>query len=604
MEKGTGVRGRGSGGREEKAESGVQHSAFSIQGFRGEIVFRLPRLPLAAAAVPAILFSLTGCGTSLKQYVGNGFKVGPNYCRPPAAVAEHWIDAGDPRVRAEAEDLSRWWTVFNDPVLNRLIADAYGQNLSLREAGFRVLQARAGLGIARGDLFPQLQNAFGSYRREGISQSFFDQWSFGFSLAWELDFWGRFRRAVQAADDQLDASVEDYDYVLVTLLADVAANYVQIRTDQQRIALLEKNVKLQEGVREVVRLQLEAGVKNVTAIDLNQATSNLLQTQAQIPQLETDLRQATNRLCILLGIPPVELQRTLAAWKAEDVHKSEKLQKAGEVLANLLSSPVPLKPEDVQRMEELWKTIGTVYIPTVPKQVAVGIPAELLRRRPDVRLAERLAAAQAEQIGIAESELYPAFTINGTLGYQAGNFGDLFSSKALNGGVGPSFQWNLLNYGRIVNNIRLQDARFQELVVAYQNTVLQANEEVEGGLVRFLRAQDRADLLRQSAEAGQRAVIVAFNQLSRGTTQFNQYAVIEQGLVQQEDLWAQARGEIAQGLIAVYRALGGGWEIRLRPEGAVLAAGPMPPPGGPRTPEQLPIPPRAPEPPPRPPMAR
>jgi outer membrane protein TolC len=559
--------------------------------------------PTALAAIAAMVLSGSGC-TGVRQYLDNGFKVGPNYCPPRAPVAEHWIDAADPRLRKESEDLSLWWTVFNDPVLNRLIAEAYQQNLSLREAGFRVLQARAQFGIARGSVFPQLQDAFGSYRREGISQSFFDQWSFGFSLAWELDFWGRFRRAVAAADDQWDASIEEYDYVLVTLLADVAANYVQIRTDQQRIALLEKNLRLQQGVREVVRRQLEAGMKNVTAIDLNQATSNLLQTQAQIPQLEIDLRQATNRLCILLGMPPLELQRTLDAWKAEDLRKSEKLQKAGEVLDNLLTSPEPLKPEDVQTIEEMWKTIGTVYIPPVPKQVAVGIPAELLRRRPDVRGAERQAAAQGELVGIAEAELYPAFSINGTLGYQARQFADLFSSTAFNGSVGPSFQWNILNYGRIVNNVRLQDARFQELVVAYQNTVLQADQEVEDGLVTFLRAQDRADLLRQSAEAGQRAVIVAFRQLSEGTTQFNQYAVIEQGLVQQEDSWAQARGEIALGLIAVYRALGGGWQIRLRPEGAAPAMQELPPPRGPASPEELLVPPQEPEPPELPPMAR
>jgi len=562
----------------------------------------------------AMALSQSGC-TGLREYVQNGFKVGPNYCRPPARVAERWIDADDKlhRVKSESDDLGQWWTVFKDPVvqsedpvLNHLIFTAYRQNLTLRQAGFRILEARAQLGIARGTFFPQLQDAVGSYRREGINQNFFDQWNFGFNLAWELDFWGRFRRAIEAADDQLDASIEDYDFVLVTLLGDVATNYVQIRTDQQRLTLLRKNVKLQEGVLKVVRRWLEEGVRGITAIDVNQAESNLKQTQAQIPQLEIDLRLAMNRLCILLGKPPEELQKSLDVWRTEDLRKAEELRQAEEALSNLLRTADLTKTEEVQKLEKLWRTIGTVYIPTVPDEVAVGIPAELLRRRPDVQRAECQAAAQAEQIGIAQSDLYPAFTINGTLGYQAGEFSHLFTSNAFNGSVGPSFQWNLLNYGRIVHNVRLQDARFQELVVAYQNTVLQANEEVENGLVTFLRAQERAELLGESARAGQRAVSVALAQFGAGAIQFNQYAVIEQSLVQQEDSWAQARGQIALGLIQVYKALGGGWEIRLQPEGttpAVLATPPSAPgvpPGNPGTlpnaPEVLEEPPIPPQP--------
>jgi len=546
-------------------------------------MLRTPRLGLAVwtAAAPMVL-CLIGCRTSPREYRDNGYKVGPNYCRPQAPVAEHWIDAAGPpdnsdpvdaakpKVLEVSEDLSAWWSVFNDPVLDRLIADAYRQNLTLREAGFRVLQARAQLGIAQGGFFPQQQFAQGAYRRQGSSIGFFDQWSSGFNLAWELDFWGRFRRAIESADDQLDASVEGYDFVLVTLLADVASNYVQIRTDQQRIALLEKNVRLQERVRDVVETQLKGGI--ITSVDRDQAISNLKQTQAQIPQLKIDLRQAANRLCILLGVPPVELQKNLSVWQAQDEQSENQLKEAARELDNLISTSLktrkPLTEQEQQRIESLWRTIGTVYIPDYPnpgfpKDVAAGIPAELLRRRPDVRQAERLAAAQAEQIGIAEAELYPAFSITGTLGYQAQRLSQLFTSQAFNGSIGPSFQWNLLNYGRIVNNVRLQDARLQELAAAYQNTVLQANQEVEDGLVTFLQEQQRAELLGGSARAGRNAVIVAINQYSVGKTSFNQYAVIEQSLVQQEDSWAQARGQIALGLIQVYRALGGGWQIRL-----------------------------------------
>jgi outer membrane protein TolC len=545
-------------------------------------MLRASRRGMAAlAAMVGLAISLSGC-TSLKDYVHNGFKVGPNYGTPPAPVAEHWIDANDVRVREASDDLSRWWTIFNDPVLNTLIDRAYRQNLTLRQAGFRVLEAQAQVGIAVGELFPQVQDLAGSYtHRENslnppISGPAFKtrsgQWTLLGNLGWELDFWGRFRRAVAAEDDLLDASVENYDDVMVTLLAGVASSYVQIRTDQQRITLLEKNVKLQEGVLNVVRQLLQAGQGKFTGIDLNQAVSNLKQTQAAIPQLRIDMRQAMDQLCILLGIPPVELEKTLDLWKEDDARKAERLQIAAKALERLLQAGDMSKESDIHQVEELWRQIGTIYIPTTPSDVAVGIPADLLRRRPDVRRAERQAAAQCEQIGIATSDLYPHFSIDGNIGFQAGHqFSYLFSRQAFTGSVGPSFRWDLLNYGRLLYNIRFQEATFQELVTVYQNTVLQANQQVEDGLVNFLQSQERTQLLAESAEAGQRAVIVALWQFKIGSTNFNQYAVIEQSLVTQEDQWAQSRGQIAQGLIQVYKALGGGWQLRLEPEASTPA---------------------------------
>jgi NodT family efflux transporter outer membrane factor (OMF) lipoprotein len=488
----------------------------------------LYRARIALAALSAIVL-WSGC-TSPREYVQNGLKVGPNYCRPAAPVAEHWIDEDKVPAR-EGEDLSRWWKVFNDPVLDRLIGHAYRQNLSLREAGFRVLEARAQRGIAVGELFPQQQNATGSYRRQAATRNtsgfspanqFFDQWNAGFNLAWELDFWGRFRRAVAAADAQLDASVEGYDDVLVTLLADVASNYVQVRTLQERIRLLEFNVALQQLVFKWTDRRSTGG--KVLSLDVYQIESTLEQTAAQIPELEIQLRFAENRLCILLGMPPTDLRNIIGEAKISDLTKA-------------------IREEDI----------------------AFGIPAELLRRRPDVRRAERLAAAQSELIGIAQADLYPAFSINGTLGYQAKNLSDLLAAKSLNGNVGPSFQWNILNYGRIINNVRLQDAKFQELATTYQDTVLRAGEEAEDGLVTFLRAKDRAKHLDRSAEAGKAAVREMFKIFEGGRAgfDFSRYALIQQNLVQQDDLLAQSYGEIAQGLIQVYRAMGGGWEIRL-----------------------------------------
>ena len=470
------------------------------------------------------MFSLCGC-TSLREYVHNGFLVGPNYCPPQAPVAQDWIDADDKRVRTDCDDLSHWWTVFNDPDLEGLIHCAYAQNLTLREAGCRVLQARAQLGLTTGRLFPQSQTMTGNFNRNAASRQlpnsqfittpFYSRWDFGFNLGWELDFWGRFRRAIEADAASLDASVEDYDDVLVTLLGDVAANYVLMRTIEERIECAKANVELQRETLEIAEARYEGGT--ISELDVYQARSTLEQTEARIPEFEIELRITTNQLCILLGMPP----------------------------------------------EKLEASLGPAPIPKAPADVAIGIPADLLRRRPDVRCAERQVAAQCARIGVAEADFYPAFSINGTLGYSAAQFPDMFRSSALSGNIGPSFQWNLLNYGRILNNVRIQDAKFQELVSAYQQTVLNANREVENGLVTFLRAQRRTKLQAQSVRDAQKAVDIVLIQYRGGTIDFTRVTQLEQFLVQQQDVLAQARGEIATGLVQVYRALGGGWQIRL-----------------------------------------
>jgi NodT family efflux transporter outer membrane factor (OMF) lipoprotein len=479
---------------------------------------------LCLACWMILAVSFTGC-TSFRDYIHNGFKVGPNYCRPAAPVAQNWIDADDKRVRTECDDLSKWWTVFNDQALNNLICCAYRQNLTLREAGFRVLQARAQLGITTGQIFPQSQMMTGSYSRNAASRQtisgqaavapFFNQWNYGFNLNWELDFWGRFRRAIESDTANLNASVEDYDDVLVTLLGDVAANYVQMRTLEGRIGFAKANVQLQQETLKITEARYRGG--NTSELDPLQARSTLEQTQAQIPELEISLRQTITQLCILLGMPPEELQSKL----------------------------------------------GPAPIPNAPVEVAVGIPADLLRRRPDVRRAERQAAAQSARIGVAEADFYPAISINGTVGYSAEKFPDLFRSSALTGSVGPSFQWNLLNYGRILNNVRLQDARLQELVATYQQTVLSANKEVEDGLVTFLRAQQRTRYQAASVNDAEKAVTIVLAQYKAGTIDFTRVTQLEQALVQQQDVLTQAQGEIVTGLIQVYKALGGGWQIRL-----------------------------------------
>ena len=384
---------------------------------------------------------------------------------------------------------------------------------------------RAARNISAGNLFPQTQNAAGGYARnvasklEGnqqlLPERFWDNSGVGFNLNWELDFWGRYRRAIESANATLDASIEDYDDALVTLLCDTASAYVQFRTLEQELVYVRKNVELQRTALTLATARFKGFQKD--ELDVDQAQSNLSQTEALVPQLEAQSRNATNTLCILLSIPP----------------------------------------------EDLRTKLGAAPIPTAPPTVAVGVPAQLLARRPDIRRAERTAAAQSAQIGVAVADLYPHIAITGTIGWQAERFSDLLKNYAMAGTIGPAFQWNILNYGRLANNIRLQDAKFQELVATYQKTVIRAGNEVENGLVTFLRAQQQAKKLAESVLAAEKAVKIVEIQYQGGTVDFNRVALLQQNLVQQQNLLAQAQGDIAQGLIQTFRALGGGWQIRL-----------------------------------------
>jgi NodT family efflux transporter outer membrane factor (OMF) lipoprotein len=485
------------------------------------------------AGMVSILSS--GC-TSFGEWVHNGFKVGPNYHKPPAPVASEWIDSRSRGVNVATKDLCGWWTAFNDPKLNALIEMAYQQNLTLRSAGTRILAARAQRNIAVGTLFPQTQEAFYDYRHTQASANtanpipnrFFDDNAIGFNLSWELDFWGRFRRGIEAAEAELDVSVENYDDALVLLISEVASTYVEIRVFQQRIKYVEDNIAYQtEFVKEAESRQ-KGGAGRL--IDQAQMRSNLYDTRSLKEQFEIGLRQANNRLCVLLGIP----------------------------------------------VRDLLPELGEGDIPgwDIPPEVAVGMPADLLRRRPDLRRAERQVAAQSARIGIATANLYPRISLVGSLGYEAENFSDLFSSRSFFGTIGPSLHWDILNYGRLVNGIRFQDAQFQTAVLDYQQLALVAGREVEDALVLFLRSQSRTRQLTESAREAKIAVEQA-NELRKALKfDFNQAFVTTNFLVQEQDKLAQSRGDIALGFIQIYKALGGGWEIRLPPRAPVPAPGP------------------------------
>jgi len=458
-----------------------------------------------------------------------GCTVGPDYTTPSADVGVTWTQATDPRVLTAEPDDGLWWTVFNDPLLNRLVELAYQNNPTVEAAGVNVLEARAVLGVAVGDFYPQSQALDASYGYQrgadssGLSapglNTAYSTMRFGASTSWEVDLWGKFRRAIESADTGLIAAISAYDDALVTLTADVATVYVNIRTLERRLVIAADNVRTQRGSLAIANSRFTNG--ETSELDVTQALSTLYETEAQVPLLVSELRQQKNGLAVLLGIPPDEIDALLAP---------------GE-------------------------------IPKAPMEVAAGIPADLLRRRPDVRQAEYEAASQSALIGVAKAQLYPAFSLSGTFGFASNDIGlstlsDItnWSSRAYS--IGPAVTLPIFNFGQLTNQVRQQDAVFQQSILNYQQVVLQAQQEVENGLVEFLQNQEATDKYRRAARAARRSVELATIQYRDGATDYTDVLTAQQAQLRLEDALAQAEGSIPLGLISVYRALGGGWQIR------------------------------------------
>jgi NodT family efflux transporter outer membrane factor (OMF) lipoprotein len=419
-------------------------------------------------------------------------------------------------VNAEGALDPRWWQhAFADPVLDQLIQQALQNNLTLRSAGLRVLQSQQQLAIAIGNQYPQQQQISAKAQREQENGTRSNDYDVGFNLTWELDFWGRFQRQIESASANLDVSVANYDEAMVSLVAQVAQSYLLLRTFQDRLAIARENIKLQEESLRIAQAKLNAG--DTSELDVDQATSLLYSTRANLPALEVSLQQTKNALALLLGESP-------------------------------------------QDFNKLAANMGV--IPTSTPAVALGMPQDLIRQRPDVRTAERQLAAQSAEIGFALAELYPSFSIGGSIGSNAMETDDLFSNEGEVWNIFGGFQWNVLNYGRLQSNVRLQDARFQQLLVDYQFTVLQAQVDVENAIVAYIKTHQQVKEYRLAETAAQLAVNVSTAQYQDGLVDFNTVITNLNALATQQDLLASTRGEVATSLVQVYRSLGGGWQIR------------------------------------------
>jgi len=452
--------------------------------------------------LPALML-LAGCVT-----------VGPDYVAPETNAPPAWNAATGGSLkagRADPEELAHWWETFQDPVLTSLIDRAVKGNLDLKEASARVREARARRTAAGAGLLPALDST-ASFQRSGDSESVRNLYSAGFDARWEIDLFGGVRRSVEAADADLQAASEAMNDTLVTLSAEVALNYVEVRTFQSRLETAEANLALQQETYRIEQSLAQAGLSD--ALALQRARSNLESTRALIPSLRASLEEAKNRLAVLLGEHPGAVHKEFA-----------------------LHGPVPL----------------------VPPAISIDAPADILRRRPDVRQAERELAAQSARVGVAMAELYPRITLNGSIGLSAVSSGDLLTAGSRTFSYGPRITLPIFSAGSIRAGIEARSALQEQALIRYESSVLTALEEVENALNAYAQELERRSALQESAQAAQEAAELAEYQYRSGLVDFTALLDTQRSLLSAQDELVRNSGALTSNLVRLYKALGGGW---------------------------------------------
>lgn len=450
--------------------------------------------------------------------------VGPEYVQPEPKLPDLWQEELARGLETGPQGLETWWTTLGDPRLDSFIERAREGNLDLRDSVARILEARAVRGISGSERFPTA-DATGALQRSRVSeevagviappQSRVDTfYQLGAETFWELDLWGRITRSIESADASLEASIEDYRDVLVSLYAEVAATYVEVRALQRRIRFALGNIETQRGSLQLTIDRRDAGIGS--DLDVSQAEFNLAATESVVPRLRSQLAAAVHALGVLLGQTPGALRAELA-------------------------------PEDA--------------IPEPPDRIEVGLPAELLRQRPDIRRAERELAAQTARVGVATAELYPAFSFVGTFAFDSFSSGDFLDAGARAYQFGPTLRWNLFDGGRIRQAIRVEDARTEQALARYEQTVLGALQDVEDSIAAYVEENQRRDALERAVIASRKAVELVTVLYRTGLTDFQNVLDTQRSLFEQEDQLAESEGLVTQNLIRLYRALGGGWTV-------------------------------------------
>ena len=465
--------------------------------------------------------------------------VGPDYEAPPAVqLPEYWSPE---ETATESEAVSDWWRMFNDPVLDQLIESGARENLSIEAAGLRIVQARAALGISDALVFPQQQQVNSNFAALYRNEDWFKSANASLDVGWEMDIWGKYARGIESAEASLYASIASYHDVLVSISAEIARNYINYRTAQERIFLSKQNIAIQQRVVEMTQVQYDAG--NVSELDVQQAKTQLYATQSSLPSLNISRIQARNALAVLLGTLPEEI----------------------EPLLELQQPKIPTFVDSggaAQREIMLSEEFSNYsIIPTAP-QLEPSIDPQLVLQRPDLKVAELATRAQSARIGLTEADLYPQFFLFGSVGVsQTVRSSDSFSgSDALTANIGPGLSWNIFQYDRIKNAVRIEDARFQESLTNYNQNVLSAVQEVTNALEGYQYTVDKSKYDALGVEAAIRAFNISVNQYNNGLVNYQRLLSTVEKMTLREDVYAQTRGGIANQVVALYKALGGGWE--------------------------------------------
>ena len=441
----------------------------------------------------------------------------------------------------------RWWKVFKDPVLDSLVEKAYAQNLDIKSAGLRILQSRAVLGISEGLIYPQVQTVSGNAALSRQTGDNFALAGINFDIGWEMDIWGKYARGIESSTASLYANVASYQNIMVSVIAEVARNYVSYRTAEERIAYAERNIAIQERVTKMTEIQYNSG--NVSELDMQQSRTQLYNTRATLPAIKLSKVKSRNALAVLLGTMPDKIEKMMS----ESDHKwNDSVQK---YIAGKKSGVIQLKENN--------SSLNISLVPVADLDPYSKIDAELLMRRPDLKVAEYKAHAASAQIGVKTADLYPSFTLFGNIGYNTNDAsGDWLSgSKPLGISAGPAFSWNIFQYGRIKNQIRLQDALFEESLVNYNKKVLQAVGEVSDALQGYVLTKKQLEENEKAVDATVRAFNISATQYNNGLVSYQRLLSTVENLTRTQDRYAQIRGSLATNAILLYKALGGGWEI-------------------------------------------
>jgi multidrug efflux system outer membrane protein len=453
-----------------------------------------------------------------------GCTVGPDFLKPTPKMPAQWAEAPKDAISVKALDISRWWVIFRDPELNSLVERAVQANLDLQIAEARIREARAQRVVVAAAFYPEIE-ASGTYSRSRTSENAntskvsstpggVSLYQAGFDASWEIDVFGGVRRAVEAATADIAVTEENRRDVLVTLLAEVSFNYLDVRGTQARLAVAEKNIFTQQQALTIAKARYEAGLSS--ELDVAQAKAQLATTEASVPALETRLRQAIHQLGVLLGLPPESL------------------------------------------LEEL---LAMAPIPVGPPQVPPGLPSELLRRRPDIRQAEQELAGATARVGIATANLFPRFFLTGLVGQSSVAGSDFVEASSRYWSVGPTIVWPVFTAGRLRAQVAVQNAKEEQAAIRYERVVLNALRDVEDALVAYSREQLTRDSLIQAVKANRQATDIANELYTRGLVDFLNVVVTERAQYNTEDALAQSGQRVSSNLVALFKALGGGWEV-------------------------------------------